>query len=290
MPYDFNPSLKPKANTFYSPPFQFQRGEGKIKIKKVQRKISLKLKHIFLFFLLLAGLFYSAQKIYLFLISWERLNIKEIQILCPKESLKKEILQLLSEEKLGNILLADIAHLKRSIDSFNWVKEARVRRVFPSSLRIEIKEREPRAFLKKQNYYLIDEEGKELEKIDAPEGVALPLLIDRNNFMTDYQEKIKSAWECLNSFSPLEKDEIEVLDLTDFANVSIQLKENPTRIILGKNEFVSKFELYQRCKRKWENQFGPLDYVDLRLQDRIFIRPREIGEKDIIPNLKKEVE
>lgn len=290
MATNLNPPFKYRPNSFYSEPFQFQRGEGKIKIKKVQRKITIKFKHIFLFFLLFGGIFYSFQKLYLFLLSWDNLMIKEIQVLCQKEAVKQEIQKLVEAQKLGNILLVDITHLKARIETHKWVKQACIRKVFPSTLKIEVKEREPQALLKKQDYYLVDEEGVLLEKVDSREKVNLPLLVDSNNFEQNYKEKLKLAWECLKNFSTFEKEQAEVLDLTDDGTIVLQFKEKPTRIILGNSEFSQKLALFQKHRAKWENQFGPLDYVDLRFEDRLYIKPQEIGTTDVIPNLKKEVE
>ena len=290
MASNFNPPIKVRSNSFYSEPFHFQRGEGNLKIKRIQRKIVLKFKHIVLFFLLIGGIFYLFQRLCLFLLSWDNLMIKEIQVLCQREGVRQEIQKLVSAQKLGNILLLDITQLQEKIENHKWVKEAYIRKSFPSSLKIEIKEREPKALLKKQDYYLVDEEGVLLEKVDSRNTSNLPLLVDASNFSKNYKEKLKLAWECLKCFSPLEKEQIEVLDLTEFETICLQFKENPTRIILGNTEFSQKLALFKIHRAQWENQFGPLDYVDLRLEDRLYIKSQKVEGADVIPNLEKEVE
>lgn len=286
MARHINPPFDYRTTPLPSQSMQFQRGKGKVKIKKIQRKIKLRYKHIFFFFLFLVGIFYLAQRFYLFLISWDHLNVKKIEIVCSKLEGKEEIEQIFNGKKLGNILLLDIGQLQEVLTDINWVKEVQVRKIFPSSLKIKIKERHPIALLKKEkeNLVLIDEEGVELRKINSAKYEHFPLLIDSNYFEKDYKEKLKIAWECLRSLSPSEKGQIEALDLTDYGSVTIQLKKIQTKLILGSDRFSQKFKLFQSSSDQLE-QYGALEYVYLRIQDRLYIKPkkkiRDIPEKEV---------
>ncbi len=277
LPFDY------RTNALPSRSLQFQRGKGKVKLKKIQKKIRLKFKHIFFFFLFLGGIFYLVQRFYLFLISWDHLKVKQIEIVCSKPQGKEEIERFFNGRKLGNILLLDIGQLQGAFTDISWVKEVQVRKIFPSSLKIKIKERRPFALLKKEDLYLIDRDGVELEKIDSAEYGHFPLLIDSDNFKSDYEEKIKLAWECLRSFSPSEKEQIEALDLSDYGNVTVLLKKTQTKLILGSDQFSKKLRLFQSFGDKL-NQYGALEYVDLRIEDRLFVKPkknfRDIPEKE----------
>jgi len=285
MARQINPPFDYRTTPFPSQSLQFQRGKGKVKTKKIQRKIKLKFKHILLFFLFLGGIFYLVQRSYLFLISWDHLEVKKIEIVCSKPEGKEEIEQAFNGKKLGNILLLDIGRLQDALTDISWVKEVQVRKIFPSSLKIKIQERHPAALLKKEKegLYLIDEEGVELRIINSAEYEHFPLLIDSNNFEKDYKEKLRIAWECLQSLSPSEKAQIEALDLTDYGNVTIQLKKARTKLILGSDRFSQKFKLFQSSSDQLE-QYGVLEYVDLRIQDRLYIMPkkniRDIPEKE----------
>lgn len=286
MATHISPAFKYRVNSTYSRSMQLRRGKGRVKTKKTQKKIRLKFKHIFLYLFFLGGIFFFIQQSYLFLISWDKLDVKEIKIDCRSPELKDAVRQFFNGKKIGNILLLDISQLQGTLTAHRWIKEARVRKIFPSSLKIEIKERTPAAILQKEYLFLIDEEGVQLEKTLSREKVNLPLLVDSNNFEKDYKEKLKLAWECLSSFSLLEKEQIESLDLSDYGNVTIQLKENHTRLILGSDQFSQKLRFFQAYSAKLA-QFGPLDYVDLRFQDRLYIK-RQKSFKDINFNPEKE--
>jgi len=287
MASHLNPPLKTRGEPFYSQHMQFQRGKGKTKTKKVQRRAKLKFRHIFFYLLLIGGIFYSAQKSYLFLISWDNLEVKDMIVVCSNPEVKQEIQQNLDNIAVGNILLFDIGHLQEELAAHRWVKEVRIRKIFPSTLRIEIKDRTPLALLKRENLYLIDEEGIHLERIKSREKLDLPLLVDSNNFKKDYKEKLELAWECLRSLSPSEKEQLNVLDLSEYENITVQLKKKKTKLILGNDQFSQKLKEYQKYSARLE-KFGILEYADLRFPDRFIIKPKKNPYKSAIPKSKRE--
>jgi cell division septal protein FtsQ len=287
MATQINPTLRHRIRSSFPEAFYFQRREEEVKRKKIQRKFKLKFFHILLFFLLLSGIFYSIQRIYLFLISWDNLNIKETVIVCSKSEVREEIQQSLKGKNLGNIFLLDIGHLQEAIRAFRWVEEVRVRKIFPCTLNIEIKERTPFALLKKESLDLIDRWGVTLEKLESEETMDFPVLIDSNEFQNDYKEKLKLAWECLSSLSPSEKNLIEVIDLTDCENITVQLKNDETRLVLGNDQYSAKLKLYLAYRAKLE-KFGELEYADLRFPRRLYFKLKAATDQESIPGAYKE--
>jgi len=287
MATQVNPTLRHRIRSSFPEAFYFQRREEEVKRKKIQRRVKLKLFHILLFFLLLGGTFYSIQRIYLFLISWDNLNVKETIIVCSKSEVREEIQQSLKGKNLGNIFLLDIGHLQEAIRAFRWVEEVRVRKIFPCTLNIEIKERTPFALLKKESLDLIDRWGVELEKVESEETMELPVLIDSNEFQKDFKEKLKLAWECLSSLSPSEKNLIEVIDLTDCENITVQLKNDETRLVLGNDQYSAKLKLFAAYRAELE-KFGELEYADLRFPRRLYFKLKAATGQESIPSAYKE--
>lgn len=285
----FNPVFKQRVNPYSPEPIQFQRSSGKVKRKKIQRKIRLRVRHILFFFILQMGIFVAIQQTYLFLMTWDKLTIEDVEIVTQRPEVKAEIQSLLEGKKLGNILLLDIEHLRKHLTAPRWVKEVRVRKILPSTLRIETKERIPVALLKKNDaIYLIDKQGTLLERVERGIEINLPLLMDRGNFTKNYEEKLTLAWECIQNLSPEEKDELDVLDLSEHENITVQLKNNRTKLILGDTGFSHKLKLFHKFRAKLE-VYGDLDYVDLRLEDRIYIRPmRNPFTHGLVPRANKE--
>ena len=71
------PPVYEKQNPQSAGSLNYRRNEGRIHTKKLQRKIKLRFRHIFLSFILLAGFFFVLQQVFLFAISWDKLEIKD---------------------------------------------------------------------------------------------------------------------------------------------------------------------------------------------------------------------
>jgi len=284
-------SYKSRSGILLYEPMHYQRGQSAKKVdkKRIKRKMSLRFRHVSLYFLLLVGIFYLIQQCYLFLISWDYLNIKEIDVICSDEAVKQNVDYIMKEKKSVNILLLNIGYLQHRIEEHKWIKEAHIRKVFPATLRIEARLREPVAVLQKEGLYLIDIDGNQLEIVTSLENMGLPLLVDSNNFQKNYEEKLVSAWECLNSLSNLEKDKIKTFDLTHYGWTTLHLRNKKTKIIVGYNNLPQKLKFFEEHHSNLEARFGQIEYIDLRFEDRFYIKPQEKKNKHINPNPKKEI-
>ncbi|MFQ6109066.1 MAG: cell division protein FtsQ/DivIB [Candidatus Aminicenantales bacterium] len=287
MAVSANTALNPKHELLSHRSLQFRRPKERVKPKKMQKRFRVRFIHILLTFLLIAGLFFLIQQTYLFLITWDNLDVERIEVDCKKTFLKEEILQSFKGKNLGNILLLDIDQLQNKFKDHRWVKDVRVRKIFPSSLKIEIRERVPAAVVRKENHYLIDRDGILLEKINPQERKDLPLFVDANHFKRSYQEKLHLAWECLESLPSEERKQVELLDLSEYANVTIKLKGEETRLKLGADHFSRKLQIFRSYRTKLE-ALCPLEYVDLRFDDRLYIKPRKSLDRDSFPIPEKE--
>lgn len=279
--------LRYKANVFTSEPLQFRRKDKKTKPKKVQRRIKLKFRHIFFSFLLICGVFTLFQRAYLFLISWEKLNVDRIEVSSTREQIAGDIRTFLEGKHLGNLLILDIHTLKEKLTAHPWIKDIRVRKNFPSTLKIAIKERTPAALLQKNHVCLIDRDGVTLQKVGSLNTWDLPLFVDSKKFAENIDEKLDLGWALLDSFDPSEREKIAVIDLTEYENAKVQLEESTTWIILGGGRFQERIKLY-RAQESLFNPYGPLEYVDLRFEERIYIKPQNLFAKDISPSMIKE--
>jgi cell division septal protein FtsQ len=276
-----NIALSKARPAFLAQPLIFQRGEGTLRAKKTPKRVALRAKHVALLFFLLAGTFYSLCRAYLFLISWDKLAIRSVQVVCDRPALKRQIDLAFEGKSLGNILLCDIDDLRTQIRAFVRVKEARIRKVFPSSLRVEVTERTPRALVQGYGLTLVDEEGVELERPATADAFELPVLADQNDFRNGRLEKLSLAWQCLDDLSPAERARVAGLDLTGPGTVGLRFRDDPVRIKLGDRGFGEKVRFYGERKAEWENEFGELEYVDLRFDGRVYLKSREPLEKEV---------
>ena len=262
-----------RTDFLYAHPMQFQRGERKVRIKKQGRKVSFKVKHVLVSCACLALLFFSIYKLYFFLITWDKLNIRDVQVACPNEKVKDHVLGMTRNMTWGNIFLLDISEVQKALESYAWVKDVRVRKTFPASLKIDIAARTPAALMEKETIYLIDEEGVALEQADLSAYPGLPLLLDEGHFSQDSQEKLRLTRECLKGLSSEDKSRVETLDLSDAGDVILRFRGSPTKIKLGADQFGQNLDYYQKNIALWESEHGGLEYVDLRFPDRVIFKP-----------------
>lgn len=264
----------------------YRRKEGQVRLKKLHRRVKLRFKHIFMSFLFLVGFFFILQQLFLFAFSWDKLDIKQIFISCENQAIKNNIQDMIEDYAFGNILLFDKNNLQTRIESIPRIKSVSVKKIFPLSLNISIEERKPFAVLKRDFLYVIDHDGVIIDRTDS-HNTPWPLFIDKDNFNEYYREKIELARQCLEKMTPEEKNNIEILDLSENLNIKIKMKDSPTWLILGNDRFGEKYRRYLSEKTFLE-RWGRLEYVDLRFLDRFFFRPlRNYSINDLAANGKE---
>lgn len=272
MAVNIQATFKPKSGSLLSQETSFRRKRGKVETKKIHRKIKLKIRHIFFAFILLLGFFYGFSRLYLFMITWEKLDIEQVEILCQKEELRRDIQHFFAQKHLGNIVLLNIEALQEKLSTHQWIESVHIRKVFPSTIRIETTERIPIALLEKEAYFLIDKDGVILQRIAPEERPDLPVLIDANRFRKDYDRKLALAWACLGSLESAARERISLIDLTEYENVSLQLRGLDTWLIMGDSSFEEKYRSFVKNAALFDT-FGPLEYIDFRYEDRFVLRP-----------------
>jgi cell division septal protein FtsQ len=252
----------------------FRRKDKQTKTKKMKRKIKLKARHFLIYFLFVGGLFFGIQKTYLFLISWEKLTVTQVDIQCTRKAVQNDIERFLHGKNLGNLLLCDLDTLKENLLGHPWIKEVHMRKSFPSTVRMTIIERVPAACMMCESLYLIDKDGVRLQKVDPKYCGQYPLLIDDRKFEYDAQIKLDLAWACLDSLKQDSEIEVAVMDLSEYDNVKVKLKDSSTWLILGRDYFKKKMTFFL-ARQSVLHQYGSLEYVDLRFNNRLYIKPLE---------------
>jgi len=124
---------------------RFQRGEGRVRVKKPVRKFPLRARHILLLLGGSALFFFAAFELYSFVIAWPKFDVRNVLVACPDASVRSMVQETAGAARWGNILLLDLDRARRDVESNPWVKEARTRKVFPSGLAIEVVPRRARA-------------------------------------------------------------------------------------------------------------------------------------------------
>ena len=248
-------------------------GEKALALKKNKRRRVFRVRHVLFLLALQAGFFLALREAYLFLITWDELAIRKVQVVCAKDNLRQSLESYFASPRLGNILLCDLEALRTQVRRLAWVKDASVQKVFPSGLRITVVERTPFALLDRDGLRLADEEGHALEPVYALEEYALPVISDETGFASGFTEKWDAASRCYKSLPPLERDRLLGIRCSDFGTLELAFKDDPVRIVVSTDSPAEDLAAFRGRRAEWEGLFGPLALVNMSFDGRVYLRP-----------------
>jgi cell division septal protein FtsQ len=271
-------------------PLVFQRGHRPPSLQKSRKRLTLRLKHVLALFVVLVGFFLALGKVYLFLVSWDKLTIRTYDLHGGRDEVRGTVDRILRSGPLGNILLCDLQLLQDRLKACPWVKEARIQKVFPASLRIEITDRVPFALFEKGSLALVAEDGTVLEPSVQADSWLLPVVRDEGSFLVRLREKWEAARACLKDLSDEERSRLASLECSDDGRITLRFRQDPLRLILDGTAVREKLDFFAAHREAWEGLFGALDYVDLRFEGRAIVRPLEPPPEDTSAKSQKEAE
>jgi len=251
---------------------QFQRGEGPARVKKPARKSPLRFVHILAAVFGLAAFFLGLTRLHGFLLTWDKLDVRSAEVACPDPAVLELVRPMASRAAAGNILLLDASRIKAGLEACSWVKEARVRKVFPSSLAVDITPRLPAAILDGGNGFLLGRDNVLIEPACPGDRDRLPLIHDDGMFVDDREAKLDRAWACWEDLDSGTQDLVLGLDVTRPDDVVLTFRDDPVKLRLGAESFARKITEYLTGRDRWTGDFGSLEYVDLRFPDRIYLK------------------
>ena len=186
---------------------------------------------------------------------------------------KSEYNEIIGSIDVKSIKDFDIEDLSERLELNPFVKAVRVSKHYPSAIKIEIVEREPIAIINNKVQLMIDDNAIVLPNNTTIENSLIPVLSGFNP-ATDlyplgqitYSIKVKEAIEILayikNNYSDF-YDEISELTINKDDEYEIILSEEPTRVILGKNNISKKIKIL----KNFDKALGQRQLTSYRLLD-----------------------
>ena len=194
-----------------------------------------------------------------------------------------EVLAMLHDLRGRSILAVDLAEWRRSLMSSPWVADASLRRTLPSTVDVVILERAPLGigringslFLVDDRGAIIDEYGPSYADLDLPiiDGLSsTPGDAGSDMYRALLARRLLDALRGRNLAS-----QISQIDVSDSRNAVVLLEGDPTLIRLGHERFVERLQSYHELAPALREQVPTIDYVDLRFDERIYVRPAREG-------------
>ncbi|MBM3310343.1 MAG: FtsQ-type POTRA domain-containing protein [Candidatus Aminicenantes bacterium] len=252
---------------------QFRRGAGNVRVKKPAKGHRLRLPLVIVGLGALGLLFLGVYELYGFLLTWEELSISTVEVRCPDPAVAARAEEIVGKVSWGNILLLDVDKVLALLERSPFVAAARVRKIFPAALRVDVAPRRPAAVLEEGESVLIGRDNVVLGPAGPEEGFRWPTFRDESNFAADREGKLARAWACLEELGPTLTEEVEALDLSEPWTVVLVLRGDPTRLKLGTELFRPRVREWLAERERMTQAYGPMEYADLRFAGRMIYKP-----------------
>ena len=194
---------------------------------------------------------------------------------------KGEVLGILNGLRGESLFLTDLDVWRRRLMVSPWVRDAALRRSLPSTVDVAISERTPvgvsrvgdAMYLVDERGILIDQYGPPYSDLDLPiiDGLATPSS-DGTAADTARAELASRVITSIRVKPDLAR-RLSQVDVSDLHNASVILNGDPAVIYLGDDQFAQRLQQYVDLAAALRERVPGIDYVDLRFDDRIYVRP-----------------
>jgi cell division protein FtsQ len=193
-----------------------------------------------------------------------------------------EVLAVLTGLRGENIVWADLDLWRRRLMASPWVRDAALRRSLPSTVEVVVTEREPIAigringelYLVDDRGVVIDQHGPQYADFDLPivDGLAAPS--DASGARVD-EARAELAARLIASLrtEPDVAQHLSQIDVSDLHNAAVILNNDRAVIYVGRDRFLPRIRSYLQLATTLRERVPDIDYVDLRFDDRIYVRP-----------------
>jgi cell division protein FtsQ len=193
-----------------------------------------------------------------------------------------EVLSLIDGLRGRNILFAALDEWRQRLLSSPWVEDALLRRVLPSRIEVVIHERRPigiarlgsAMYLVDAAGIVIDEYGPNFAEFDLP--IIDGLAGRPNEAVSAVDEgRARLAARVIRALAtrPDLAQRVSQIDVTDTHDAVVLLEGDTAMLRLGTDDFVDRLQSYLDLAAALHERVPDIDYVDLRFDHRLYVRP-----------------
>ena len=181
-----------------------------------------------------------------------------------------------------NILRADLERWRQRLLEDPWIRDATLRRVLPRAIDVSVVEREAigigrggdRLFLVASDGMVLAHQGPALTRYDLPLVDGLHTGPVRAGTMVD-ADRAALAASVVRSVRrvPDIGGRVSQIDVANEDDAVVLLSDEGTRLHLGRERFAERLRSYLDLGPSLRSRVPSMDYVDLRFDTRVFVRP-----------------
>lgn len=203
-----------------------------------------------------------------------------------------EVLAMVSGLKSESTLAVSLPAYRARLMESPWVAEASLRRVLPSTVEITIHERTPIGLCRIIDHlYLVDEGGAIIDEY-GPQYADLDLPIIDGLATTNHAGHAPHAWgpahvpvidparaelaarvvRSLSTRRALAR-RVSQIDVRDVHDAVLLVEGDSALLHVGDAQFVERLQSYLDLAPALRSRVPDIDYVDLRFDERVYVRP-----------------
>lgn len=229
-----------------------------------------RVKHFGMILLPLLAVLSSAYLATVFLVS--AFPLKHI-VFSGSEHLSDEDLKTLTGLKSGeNLVSLPAGVVYKNMTASPWITSLSVRKEFPDTLHINVKEAEPFALLDMgSRNFIVDSKGKLLEELKDGSVPFLPVIIGNPFEKKDgFGEAVTLVRAIKESGLMSRKNRIEII-----AGRSQDMTVNLDGVVvkIGSGDYQDKLSRFMELEEEIRSRRIPVDYIDLRFANRVVVKP-----------------
>ena len=208
------------------------------------------------------------------------LRVENIAVRGNERLSKGEVLAVLKGLRGESLVWTDLDLWRTRLKASPWVRDAALRRSLPSTVEVVVSERQPIGIGRiNSDMYLVDERGVIIDQygpqyadldlpiIDGLSAASGGSLTDEGR--ADLAARVIAAVRSKPSIAR----RLSQVDVSDPHNASVILSGDPAMIQLGEDQFLARLQSYLDLAPALRERVADIDYVDLRFDDRIYVRP-----------------
>ena len=216
------------------------------------------------------------------------LQVDKITVRGNERLSKGEVLAVLGGLRGESLVWTDLDAWRKRLTASPWVRDAALRRSLPSTVEVVISERQPIGvgringdmYLVDERGVIIDQYGPQYADLDLPIIDGLSAAAAGGGSLTD-EGRADLAARVIGAVrsKPAIARRLSQVDVADLHNATVILSGDPAIIELGEDQFLARLQSYLDLAPTLRERVADIDYVDLRFDDRIYVRPTKGSQK-----------
>jgi cell division protein FtsQ len=220
------------------------------------------------------------------LLATDALTVTRITVSGNTKLSRGEVVALLDGMRGRNMVFLDLEDWRQKLTGSPWVADAALRRVLPGTVDVFISERLPMGIARIADaLYLVDERGAIIDEF-GPNYADFDLPIidglsaapqDGGALIDETRAALVARLLASVRDHPGLAKRVSQIDVSDQRDVVVILKGDTAMVRVGEDQFAERLQSYVDLSPALRERVPDIDYVDLRFDERVYVRPQGSG-------------